>query len=1403
MSTSGRLVGGWTAWIAATVLCAVVAAPAGAATFTVDDPGDTGAGTLRAAITSANVDSTADDIDFSLGGQTISLASALPAITQPVTIDSTTDTTNFLDGSGAGVAANGFTINASNVVIKGLEIDGFSGWGIQIAGSNNTVGQNEIGIGFENTSGGISIASGTGNAIGGSAGPNTIVLNTGPGISIASNSNVVTGNTIGDFGEGNGGDGVTISGTASNNQIGSDTSGDGNSILENGGAGVAVTGTGTGNAIIGNAIASNTGLGIDLGTTGVTADDASDPDTGANGLQNFPVLTNFTTASGNSTITGTLNSTPSTSFRISFYSTPQCDESGNGEGDSYVGSVNVTTDVSGNASFNPTFPAINDHFVSATATTGTTGTGSTSEFAACVTGPPTGAVISNGTVQLGVNNTGDLNYSCTDAETGCPGPSAAGTDPVGLRYVPSNLDSTAPGCPCEGWGMADAGSGLFGSANQAAGVFNVDVTSFSHDADSAISTVTISDPDHAGFSMTVQQDYHPSQVSPNLYEDTVTVTNTGTAFTDLRYRRAMDWDVEPTAFDEYSTIQGTSPQLLFDSDDGFADTNPLAEKTYIQSQDACGAGYTGACAFSDLGPSDHGALFDFGFGALAHNASKTFKVYYGAAPDETTALSALSTGGAQVYSLGESMCPDGPSIAGCDTLPADAGKLQGKPATFMFGFVTTTGDLSITKTDSPDPVIVNHDLTWTLTVTNNGPEAAAGVHIEDALPAGVTFKSATPATGGTCNNVSGTVKCDFPSIANGASKTVTIVVTPTSTTSDLSNTATVTSASADAVPGNNSATSHTQVVADQPQISIDNVSVDPEGTGAGTKNATFTISIDKTSGSDITVHYATSSGAGTTATAGTDYTSVPDTTATITAGQTSTTVNVPVVQDSLDENDETFHVDLTTPSGAIILDNQGTGTIVDDDGPPSVSIGDATQDPEGNAGTTTLHVPVTLSAASGKTITVNYTTGAGSASAGADYTTTTGTLTFNPGDTSKNVDVPIVGDLIDEDDETFTVTLSSPSNVTINDGTATGTIKDDDNPPTISVGDVTVAEGNSGTTPATFTVSLSQASGKTVTVSYATSDDSATQPSDYASASGTVTFTAGQTSKTVTVNVNGDTTVEPTEAFHLDLTSPSNATTSDALGVGTITNDDVVTPPATPTVAIGDATVNPEGNSGTTNATFTVTLSSAAISTITVSYTTSNDSATAPGDYTAGSGTVTFSPGDTSKTIAVPVVGDTVPEPDETFNVDLSSPSGATISDGHGVGTIVDDDELGGGGGVGSGDLFCGAQHRGKCKGLKVKDEFDRPGNASWVFAAYNPTPGNSGKARAAAAKPIVLGKVRKKVSKGKVSFVFKMKPGAKTRKLYKKVKKAKFKGVLITRTFTPADGGPSQQVTKSVKLKR
>src|SRR4029079_15697865 len=132
-------------------------------------------------------------------------------------------------------------------------------------------------------------------------------------------------------------------------------------IHTSGAVGVSLTGTGTGNSIRGNAIASNGGLGIDLGTEGVDTNDSQDPDTGANGLQNYPVLSAFTTPTTNSTVTGTLNSAPNADFRIDFYGMSACDASGNGEGDNYIGSTTVHTNGSGDASFSPSFPAINYH----------------------------------------------------------------------------------------------------------------------------------------------------------------------------------------------------------------------------------------------------------------------------------------------------------------------------------------------------------------------------------------------------------------------------------------------------------------------------------------------------------------------------------------------------------------------------------------------------------------------------------------------------------------------------------------------------------------------------------------------------------------------------------------------------------------------------------------------------------------------------------------------------------------------------------------------------------------------------------------------------------------------------------------------------------------------------------
>jgi uncharacterized repeat protein (TIGR01451 family) len=683
-----------------------------------------------------------------------------------------------------------------------------------------------------------------------------------------------------------------------------------------------------------------------------------------------------------------------------------------------------------------------------------------------------GAVISNGTVQLGVNAQGDLNYDCgANSDLVCPDPTVGGVGVVGLRYAPLNLESTAPGCLCEGWGMADPGSGLTGSANKDKGDSNITVDSFSApSASRAVSTVTISDPSIAGYEMRVVQDYHPSPLSPNLYVDTVTVTNTGSnPLVDVRYRRAMDWDIEPTAFSEWVTIQGTSPQLLFDSDDGFASTDPLAERSYIDSESVCGTAYTGTCRFTDLGsggtypaatgPDDHGGLFDFGFGSLAVGASKTFNVYYGAASSETSAVFALTAGGAQVYSLGESRC-GGDTIATCGDA-GTSGVLLGKPATFMFGFVTTTGDLSITKTDSPDPVEAGNNLTYSVTVNNNGPEAATGVQVTDPLPAGVDFVSATPDQG-SCTGTT-TVACNLGTIANSGSAHVTIVVKPTGAGS-LSNTATVSSASSDANQSNNSSTATT----------------------------------------------------------------------------------------------------------------------------------------------------------------------------------------------------------------------------TVNPGGAVGTINDDDPPPSMSIADVSVTEGNSGTTNATFNVSLSAASGKTVTVDYATANSSATQPSDYKSTSGALTFAPGQTAKTVDVAVVGDTDIEPDESYNVNLSGPSNASLGDGAGLGTIVNDDA-----------------------------TVTVPSA---------------------------------------------------------VNLSG-------------------------------LFCGAQHRGRCKGLKVKGLLPMPGNASWEFGAYNPSPGKKA-AGSAATKILELGTIKKQITRaGSVTVVFKLKKSARSKRLLKQLKRRKLNAIQIVLTFTDSNGKQAFG-TNSVALK-
>lgn len=223
---------------------------------------------------------------------------------------------------------------------------------------------------------------------------------------------------------------------------------------------------------------------------------------------------------------------------------------------------------------------------------------------------------------------------------------------------------------------------------------------------------------------------------------------------------------------------------------------------------------------------------------------------------------------------------------------------------------------------------------------------------------------------------------------------------------------------------------------------------------------------------------------------------------------------------------------------------------------------------------------------------------------------------------------------------------------------------------TISISDSSVSEGSSPSN-ATFNVTLSSASSQTITVNYATANNSATAFSDYAPAKGTVTFNPGQTSVPLPIGIVGDTVLEPNETFFVNLSGAVNATLGDSQGMGTILNDDSTSGIS---VSINDATVIENSCGGTPKTVFTVALSSTSGSNVSVNYTTSNGSALSTSDYIAASGTLVIPPGQTQGKINILARSDTTIEPDETFFVTLSSPVNAVIGDGNAQAIIKNDD---------------------------------------------------------------------------------------------------------------------------------
>ena len=318
-------------------------------------------------------------------------------------------------------------------------------------------------------------------------------------------------------------------------------------------------------------------------------------------------------------------------------------------------------------------------------------------------GHATGAIIANGTVQMGVNPEGHLNVP-----GGTPS-SGTGTTAVGLRYIPTNAASTEPGCECEGWGVGDALSGVAGYANEAVdGVVNLTVESFVASASSAVSTVIVGQD-----AFRVSHAYTPSAATPNLYEVLVRIENISGAPQHVMYRRVMDWDIEPTAFDEFVTLQpGTVPGLIV-TNDGFDTANPLSPPTDL--------GAVGAV--TDFGPNDHGANFTFDFGMLDPSEVIEFRTYYGAAGTEVDALAAISAVGVEAYSFGQ---PNIPGDSNGNGLPD--GWIDGIPNTFIFAFGGTGGG-ALLPPDIGEPVPNAGGDCGTVTVTVLGSRFKPGADL--------------------------------------------------------------------------------------------------------------------------------------------------------------------------------------------------------------------------------------------------------------------------------------------------------------------------------------------------------------------------------------------------------------------------------------------------------------------------------------------------------------------------------------------------------------------------------------------------------------------------------------------------------------------------------------------------
>ncbi len=450
-----------------------------------------------------------------------------------------------------------------------------------------------------------------------------------------------------------------------------------------------------------------------------------------------------------------------------------------------------------------------------------------------------------------------------------------------------------------------------------------------------------------------------------------------------------------------------------------------------------------------------------------------------------------------------------------------------------------------------------------------------------------------------------------------------------------------------------------------PVVSISAPAPTNEG-DSGTTPFDFTVTVSGSTELAIDLTYDTADGT----TDGDDFTAVTGGTLTIPAGTGTDTITIDVLGDTVFEDDETFDVTLTGATGATVGTATATATILNDDTAPTVDID--TPGPsqnEGDSGTTPFDFPVSVVGSTEVDVVVTYQTTDGTTD-GDDFTAVTSdTLTIPAGTGTGTITIDVLGDTVFEDDETFDVTLTGATGATVGTATATATILNDDAEPTVNISaPAPTNEGDSGTTPFVFTVSVVGGSEVPIDVTYDTADVD-TDAADYTAVTGgLLTIPAGAITGTLTINVTGDTIYEPNEDFEVTLTGATGATVGTATATATILNDDL------PTVQFNQATSSVNENAGPAVVTVTLTAEVIGSDSVTVPFSVTG-TAVSPDDYTPATSSVIFNTGEQTKTITVSINDDTLDEEDETVVLSLGTPTGATLGApaSHTL-TIIDDD---------------------------------------------------------------------------------------------------------------------------------